>query len=206
MELLDIYVEFRKAQSRYHSRPYKLPKDFGTFFATKISESNQKVMTILKDNFNTRWHNVDIAKYFDCGFELYGKNFSYHKFLDKKILLQYIQRDKLEKRETESIVDSFTKSHGFVMEWMEDKESGRISLLKQYVMQMVDGVRAPIKHYLFNKIDKHYLTYLIQQKIFVPSEGELLLIPLVEENYNRYCSELRAIKDVVRGIIDGNKS
>ena len=65
----DTYTYFRQSQSRFISRPYRLPKDFDKFFNTRLAAKNKEALEIITKWFNTKWSNIDCAKFFDCGFE-----------------------------------------------------------------------------------------------------------------------------------------
>jgi hypothetical protein len=180
----DVYVSFRKAQSQYLSRPYRLPKDFDAFIQNKLSDKNKEALEISTNWFNTKWRNIDMDVFFQCGFELMGKGFSYVKFFDRRVLNLYIEKDKNIKRESELNKKMLIKSAKFVKKFMEYKSN--ISKIVQYCNHSCDGIRAPIKHYLSNNIDNFFLTWLIKSGYLKLTDDERNMIPQVADNYRKY--------------------
>jgi len=72
-----IYIKFREAQADYFSRGYRLPKNFKNHFNNKFKEQNKKKLIKITGFFLTKWQNIDPYLYFRCGFDLFGKNFSF---------------------------------------------------------------------------------------------------------------------------------
>jgi hypothetical protein len=178
----DIYLIYRRCQGRFRNSGYRLPKDWDTHFETKMIKENKNMLQILTGYFNTKWKDIDPEKYFTIGFELYGNRFSYRKFIDRKIILHYIQRDKLEKREIGEITDDIKESVKFVDKFVT--ESSKISKLLRYC-SMKDGYLAlPVIHYLDNKISKAFIVLLIKYGLFFPSDDEKAKIPYVLAHYN----------------------
>jgi len=186
-----VYIAYQQARARYLNRPYKVPKDWDKVWA-KLSEHSSKQIELLAKAFSTRWHNVNVDKYMDCGFELYGKSFLYNKFYERKILLLYIEKDKQQKRKTVNIKASYDKSNEYVLEWMNDRpHRDDISLYKQYCMMNDDGVRAPIQHYLKNKICRYMFTWLIKEKYLLLQDYEKELVPLINSQYRKIVYDVK---------------
>ena len=97
-QIVDIYRQFRRAQAHKNNRGYRMPKDFDKHFSTKMSEKNREALTLATKFFNTKWHNIDPYRFFECGFELF-KTFSYTQFFDPRVINLYVTRDKNHKRE-----------------------------------------------------------------------------------------------------------
>jgi hypothetical protein len=187
----DVYIEFRKAQSMALNRPYRIPKDLDKHFETKMSPENNKQLEYLTNRFLTRWANIDVSRFFRYGFELFGKKFSYDRFIHPKLVLFYIEKDKNLKRNSENTKEKIVESVKFVKKWMKDKEIREdISLLSQYCMKRDDGIKAPVKHYLLGKIDKHFVTWLIYKKMLNVTVDEDGLLPYIEENYRDYVCDI----------------
>ena len=194
--LFDVYTAFRRAQSSALSRPYRLPKDFNKHMVTKMNTCQITTLETLTGRFSTRWQNIDPSRYFSYGFELFGNNFSYSRFLHPKLILFYIEKDKNQKRSSDNIKEKIVSSIKFVKLWMKDKETRNdISLLSQYCMRYVGGIKAPVKHYLLGTIDKHFVTWLIHRKMLNVSIDEDGLLPYIEENYRQYVNDLESMKD-----------
>ncbi len=181
----DVYVSFRVAQSKFLSRPYRIPKSWDSF-VSKMSENNRLMLETVTGMFNTKWNGIDIEEYFLCGFELFKKNFTYIKFLNEKIMLLYIDRDLNRKKENLEISDTLKKDIIFIKSWMATKKHRNdMSLLKQYCNMRDEGQKAPIRHYILNKINKITLIWLMSGKILSLTDEE---IPLIQEVYKNYWS------------------
>uniref|UniRef100_A0A6M3ILC7 Uncharacterized protein n=1 Tax=viral metagenome TaxID=1070528 RepID=A0A6M3ILC7_9ZZZZ len=187
--IFDIYVAFRKAQSNYINRPYRLPKDFDLFLEKRLNEKNKKALELITKYFNTKWFNIDIDRYFDYGFELFGKSFTYSRFFNGKLIQYYIDKDKNLKRDIDSNNKNIIRSIKFVNEWLKNKQYKTSPLL--YYSLCKDGKTSiPILHYIKDNIDKMFLTFLINSKYLIIEEHEKMQIPYVMENYRLYVSML----------------
>lgn len=187
----DVYKSFRQAQSGFLGRPFKLPNDFDTFFAKMVQPTKDKII-LLTTYFNTKWMNVDPDTYFNVGFELFGKNFSYNKFTNEKILLLYIEKDKNKKRSYILTKENFGKSKDFVTAYCSKRSMRQdISIYTQYSRVLENGIKAPIAHYLSNAIDRYFLTWLIMNGYLRLSDDDRVLIPLITENYWTYANEIK---------------
>lgn len=184
IEMYDVYVKFRQAQSRFLNRPYRLPKDFESFVKKRMSDANRKNLEKATQYFNTKWSNIDIERYFDYGFELFGKGFSYSRFLDSRLVKYYIDKDKNLKRESDNVAEGLKKSIVFVKKWINKncKES-KISPITIYCNKSDEKVRLPIKHYLKNDIHRLFLTWLIREGYFHPKDYEINYITYISENF-----------------------
>lgn len=195
IEIQDVYISFRQAQSRCLGRPYRIPKNWDSVWQ-RMSKKNVECLELIMKAFNTRWQNIDMDNFFDCGFKLHGKSFTYTKFFDRRVLSLYIENDKQTKRQITNIRGSMTNSFDFILEWMKKREYSReISLYIQYCRMNEGGIRAPIKHYLMNNIDKHVLTWLINRKYLVLDDHERNMIPLIVENYRKLSREVKNTLD-----------
>lgn len=187
----DIYVKFRKAQSVYSNRPYKIPKDISAFLEKRLTEVNLKNMQKLADALNTNYRNVDVDRYLEYGFELFGKNFSYIKFLDQRLINFYIMKDKNFKRDMELTITNIDKSIAFVKDFMS---VGAASVYLRYG-QLRDGYESvAIQHFIKGKIDRYFITWLIFKNYLVLLDGDRELIPLITEQYRNYIYELKKME------------
>ena len=187
-----IYVQFRKAQADHFNRGYRLPKNFTEHFNSKFSEQNKKALIKVTGWFMTKWQMIDPYRYFQCGFELHDKRFSYMKFFNEKILLLYKTRDKIQKREIQITKEIIVKSAKFVKMFMEDN---RITL-NEYMSLRAGNQRLAIDHYLKNHIDASFLVYLIRKGMIL-TDTERSVIPYVQKNYRKIIFGLNDIKDFV---------
>jgi hypothetical protein len=126
----DIYKIYRKRQGETKGSGYRLPKDWESHYKNKMTSENKLQLDTLTGWFNTKWNNIDPETYFSIGFELFKLRFTYHHFLNKKVLLHYIQKDKMMKRETGLLHDDIKKSVDFVKNFIGDHQVG--SKILQY--------------------------------------------------------------------------
>lgn len=196
----DVYTIFRKVQSRYCSRAFRLPKDINARIE-KLPEVQRKNIEHLTNRFITRWHNIDPEKYFESGFELFKDSFTYIKFLHPKIILHYIEKDKNNKRTTYNIQKNIVDSIKFINTWMKDKNIRKdLSLLSQYCMMTDDNMKAPVKHYLLGKIDKHTVVWFIYRKMLFVTVDDDGFLPYIEENYRQYVQDIEGIIDFLKDV------
>lgn len=209
IEMFDIYVKFRQSQSRFLNRPYRLPKDFELFVKKRMSENSRKYLESITQRFNTRWVNIDIDRYFDYGFELFGKSFSYNKFIDKRLIKYYIEKDKNLKRSDDKLKENFNKSILFLKDWISKNcNNTRISPITIYCNKSDEKVRLPIKHYIRGSIDKLFFTWLIKERYFTPKDYEIQYIPYISENFRSSLEKLNEFNDLIentRSILENER-
>lgn len=192
----DVYVAFRKAQASAKNRGYKIPKDFKSHLANKFTKKNREALVQATKYFNTKWQNIDVDRFMECGFELL-KSFSYINFHDKRVMNLYIQKDKARKHDNKKIKSKMVESAKFVKKLLNGNKSS-IPKLKKYSL-MKDGKKSlPVSHYLQGNIDKFFLTWLMMKRCLILSDMDRPLIPLIERNYRTYCDKLREIKPFLK--------
>ncbi len=194
IETWDVYVAFGKAQANYHSRPYRLPKDWVKHF-TNMSKANQEAMFLAAERFNTRWSNINMDKYFGVGFDLIGKGFIYTRFFDRRVMALYMERDKMEKRNLILNKAEIVKSGSFVVKYM-----GGHGFLKEYARKRDNFQSIPIRHYIHGKIDQHFLTWLIKEKYLIFEDSDRTQIPYIIEKYRDYVAVLDELKDFMEKV------
>ena len=118
----DVYVCFRHAQSIAKEKGYRLPRDWETFRETRMSVKNREFLIKTVDAFNTKWHNVNLNDYMATGFDLW-KNFTYHQFLDTKVIELYKRKAKVKMRKLHIDKETVLESLKFVKNYMSDKEN-----------------------------------------------------------------------------------
>ena len=192
IETWDVYVAFRKAQANYHSRPYRLPKDWVKHF-TNMSKANQEAMFLAADRFNTRWSNIDMDTYLGVGFDLIGKGFTYTRFFDTRIMSLYMERDKMSKRNLSINKGEIVKSGSFVVDYM-----GGRGFLKEYARKRDNFESIPIRHYIQGKIDQLFLTWLIKEKYLILDDSDRTQIPYIIEKYRDYLAALDELQDFMK--------
>jgi len=166
MTVFDVYKAFRKAQAEYYSRPYQLPKDFDYYLNTRMSKQNKAYLEKAAMYFSTKWRNIDINKFMACGFELFGKNFTYVRFFNVKLLKFYIEKDKNKKRELRGSKREIIASTKFVRRFLDQfKEKFDDILPITFYCRLKEGHQSiPVKHYIEGHIDKYFLVWLINKR------------------------------------------
>lgn len=191
MNVGDVYVIFRKSQSSFLSRPYRLPKDVLGHIENKFSDTNKRHLQKITDNFNTKWINIDPEKYFKYGFELFGKTFTYTKFFDPRLIQFYIMKDKNSKREMEINKKQLLSSAKFVKKFLNENEI----TLSQYCEKKDGELSLPILHYLNGKLDNIFLTLLIYKKFLRLTDYEREKIKNIISNYRKLVYNINNIDD-----------
>jgi len=158
-----------------------------------MTKENKLALDTITAYFNTTWSRVDPETYFKVGFELFNTRFSYPKFLNKKVLLHYIQKDKIKKREESLIQDDIQQSVSFIKQYVNGQGVG--SKLIRYC-SMKDGMLGlPVKHYTENKISKAFMILLMWYGYYTPTQDELNLMPYVKAHYREVSSKFN--KDIL---------
>lgn len=188
----DIYVKFRKAQSFYNNRPYRIPKDVSTFLEKNLSEKNMENIKNLTNALNTRWQNIDIDRYLEYGFELFGKNFSYTKFFDSRLIEFYIMKDRNMKRDTQLVKDTLDKSIRYVKSVTREKDDKEAFIKYANLKQGFESVA--VADYIKGYIDRYFLTWLVYKGYLSLTDDDRDRLPLIVENYRNYVYELRKAK------------
>lgn len=193
----DIYTFFRRAQSSISNRGYKLPKDFDAWLEKlnpKSRENLHKVMVW----FNTKWRDIDPQKYFCCGFEI-TKSFSYIHFFDERVLRLYIHKDKHQKRDIELSKKTLINSVKYIKQYMAYY---KIPSFIVYCRSSKDNRCFPVMHYLINKVDGFFLTWLMYSKLIDLTDDEMALIPYVLQHYRKNVVKLLDMNDFLKQLKD----
>ena len=189
----NIYHQFRRSQADFNNRGYRMPKDFEVHFNNRFKETNQKALIKITGWFLTKWQSIDPYNYFMCGFEIYGKGFSYIKFFKEKILLLYVTRDKNKKRQVVITKQGLIKSAVFVKKWMSDNNI----TLDDYIHAREGHQKIAVDHYLTNKIDASFLIYLITKGLIL-TDTERGSIPYVQKNFRKITLEFGVMQVFLR--------
>lgn len=192
-EIQKIYHAFRKAQADFNERGYRMPKDFEVHF-NKMSEPNKRSLIKITGWFLTRWSNIDPFTYFQCGFDLYKKGFTYTRFFKEKIIKLYITKDKNRKREINITKIGLVNSAKFVKWYMADNN---ISSLDEYIRKHDGFHRIALDHYMKNKIDAPFFVLLLRRGLLL-TDNERSLIPYISINFRKIVEELKEISSFVK--------
>jgi hypothetical protein len=184
---LDIYRAFRKAQSSANNRGYRLPNDWVKHFSEKLTENQQFMLTRMSKYFSTVWADIDLDKYFDCGFELYPK-LNYHLFFKKQIMDLYKRKDKMLKNDNRNMKLEIVRSCIFVKSYMRDKEYR--NLFNDYCKLIVDDRHVIVDHYLRNDVRGYFLCWMIAEGYINVYDYEFVL-PSMIKNYRAMYAKLK---------------
>ena len=163
----------------------------------KMSEEYMKALDTLSLYFQTKWQNISISQYFDCGFELHQKNFWHERFFDPKIVRLYIQKDKNLKRTINISKGNIIKSAKFIKDYM--KQAG-YQTFHIYCSVQKDNKCLPVIHYLQNKIDSVFLIWLIRDKKVRLNDNERPYLPYIHANYRKTVIILEKMQPFLRQV------
>jgi len=196
MEPVDVYYNFRKAQSESKGRGFRMPKDFDSHLEKKFSEKNREALLLATQYFNTKWTNVNPYRYMQCGFEMF-KTFSYVKFFDPRIMRLYVQKDKNIKREMNVNKKAIVESVKFIKRFMKEND---IHMLRNY-LQMADGHRKVIvDHYIHGSIDKYLLVWLVKTGKLVLNDDDRACMTYIVHQYREIGEKLQEINGFMRKV------
>jgi len=197
----DIYVAFRVAQANFHSRPYRLPKDWEKHLQTKMSEKNREALELAAQGFSTKWSNINIDKYMEVGFDVIGKGFTYVRFFDPKIMRLYIERDKHAKRDLAVSKQAIIRSSKFVKSYMRGRNHhDKVSLINQFGKLREGNESVAVRCYIQDKIDKFFLTWMIKEGYLRLEDEDRVQIPYIVEKYREYIAKLDDIKEFMEKV------
>jgi len=169
-----------------------------------LNQKSRESLELVTKYFNTRWSNISVERYFEYGFELFGKSFTYMKFFDKRLIAYYIGKDKNRKRDIMSNKKSIIKSIKFLKKWLEGKEY-KISPFMYYSLCKDGKASVPIRHYIKGDIDNLFLTWLIKEGYLSIEDDERSQIPYIVENYRIYTDLLYEIEPFMNKAMEAIK-
>lgn len=166
----DVYVKFKKMESLYKNKGFKIPNDLG-----KLSQEKINKLEKVSNYFSTIWQNIDIDEYLKIGFEKW-KSFNIDKIDDERIFRKYVSNDKKIKNNFENIstndiqksIDHIKSYYGNVVAYCTDSKI----------------IRNPINDFVQNKIDPITLSFLVEKRYISLREEEKLIISQFMNNYN----------------------
>jgi hypothetical protein len=192
-ELVEIYRLYRRAKGLASGKGYRMPKDFDAFYE-KMSETNRAALYKITAWFKTKWNQIDPERYFLAGFELY-KTFTYKNFFDPRVLRLYINKDKHIKREAKCNKENMVACVKFVKKYMLDHNLRTFFI---YCNTRHENKCLPVLHYLDNKIDAFFLTWLLYSRLIHLTDTEEMMIPYVIKNYRENVVKLLNINDFLK--------
>jgi len=150
MTIFDIYLVFRRAQG------YRRPKDV-VATVSRLTPDNQIYLDRAAKVFTQA--NIDPEAYFQCGFELYGKGFTYRRFFNDDIMRVYKEKLDARTKRLQNVVKSFKRSYDNVRPGMKGTKT--VSPFLIYCTSEIDGQLAPVHHYHSGLICKYFITWLV---------------------------------------------
>ena len=191
--ITDYDVAFRKAQSIFNGRGFRLPKDWEEFKSTRMTEHNVNKLREAAMYFNTTFSNVDIDKYMICGFELW-KGFTYNKLLDKRVIDSYIHKEKASKRRLEITHREIEISFNNISDYLSDKpKRPGYGQLQNYCKIREGEVRIIINMYVQGKIDVMTLAYCVNRRYINLTDDERALSPYLVQRYRDVMEQLQTV-------------
>ena len=158
IDVYDVYKYYKKAESKYKNKPYKI-KDMERVF-NKLNDDNKETIQTLSDYFNTKWFNVNPELYFLAGFKTW-KSFNWTMTLRPDVMKKYIANDKTRKRSKKYDIKES-------IEWIKEKYGS----VKKYCDLKDGNVSQPIIDYMRSKMPGILVSYLINKKILTLTEQD----------------------------------
>lgn len=200
MTLIDdwqVYVSFRHAQGIAKGKHTRLPKSWDDFKCNKMSPTNLAYLNKTVDMFNTVYHNVDLNLYMATGFDIY-KGFSYHQFLDPKIIELY--KRKVKQKQRKQLIDKATVKDSFIhiKRFMTGKDVINGYNRIQTYCKMKDGHQSVVvRDYHTGAIDRNVLTYFLYKKYLTLNDDERSVLGVFVQNYREYVNEMLDVKTFI---------
>lgn len=193
MNTEELYIKFRKAQAAYNGRPYRLPKDIEAHIQTKMNKQSREALEQAVAYFLTKWQNINVDKFLECGFEVFGRGFTYIKFFDRKVIELYIRRDKNEKREMEISKKRLIESAKNIKKYLQENDL----TLKHYCRKRNQHQLIVVEHYHKGIVDKLLFVYLHMIKYILLEDNDKAEIPYIIEQYR----EIRRVANDLDGFL-----
>ena len=187
----NIYYYFKKAANR----PFRMPKDFDQYLENKITGKNKENLTKITQFFNTKWMNIDPLKYFQTGYQLLNKGFSYHKFFEQRILDFYIQSDKVSKMSLDVDKKKIINSFNFII---ENKDCPYLV----YIDKILDDKPILLVNYLSNNIDKFTFFYFVYTGQIKMKDDYWALVPEINNNINELKVKIEELLPLFKKIVE----
>ena len=190
-DIMETYVQYRRAQAFINNRGYRIPKDFEKHFNTKLTEKNREILSMVTKYFMTRWSGIDAYEYFVCGFTIF-KGFTYHQFFDRKVMTMYVTKDRNKKRSLKLVHEKMEESKKFVLDYI--KENG-LKSVKEYGDLRKQSELVCIHHYLHNRICKFLLVSFISKGVVKLNDDDRTKIPYIVTQYREILAELEEFRN-----------
>jgi hypothetical protein len=188
----DIYTKHKIAQAISKGKGYRLPKDWEVYWNNKVSFEDKELIQKATDYFNTKWSDLNIDVFMSVGFEIY-KNFKYQHFFEKKVIKNYIARDKNKKYISKDIRKELVDSLKYVLKNYEN--------ILSYCEIVENNRKKVIDDYIKNNISASFLCLLIKLGIVNFTEDDKALCPYIKSEYKNIKKKIDENKEFVDKII-----
>lgn len=193
----DVYFAFRKAQANANDRGFRMPKDWDAFLA-KMSEQNRNWLRQATIYFNTKYSNIDLDRYMECGFEVW-KSFSYKHLLHDKVIQLYIQKDKIKKRQMEVTHREIEQTFNNIADYLADKpRRPGYNQLQNFCKFREGELRICINKYVQGEVDVMTLTYCVNRGYIQLTDDERALSPYLVQRYRELIENLKDVKPFIQ--------
>jgi hypothetical protein len=192
----DVYFAFRKAQANANDRGFRMPKDWDAFLA-KMNANNLNWLKQATMYFNTKYCNLDLDRYMECGFEVW-KSFSYKHFLHDKVIQLYIEKDKIKKRQMEVSQREIETTFNNIADYMRDKPMRPgYTELQSFCKFRQGELRILINMYVQGSVDLMTLTYCVNRGYIQMTDDERALSPYLVQRYRDLVLSLEDVKPFI---------
>ncbi len=189
MSIENVYIKFNEARASKLNKKFKKPKNW----ESKLLPDQIQIFAQISGYFLTKWSNINVKRYMECGFELY-KRFTYKDILRPDIIKHYIETDKIKKRRINTSLKKIDSSFRYI-----EKS------LKHYC-NLHEGARSVIiNDYLKNKIDTMILVYCIYYKYLIISKDEKELLYNIYGKYDEIVNKMFNIEYYIKDKCDEYK-
>lgn len=193
----NVYVSFRHAQGQAKNKPYRLPKQWETFRENRMSPTNREFLDKTVQYFNTKWHNVDLNDYMSTGFMLW-KNFSYHQFLNPKVIELYKRRVKVNLRKLRVDKETVLESLKHIKSFMSDKETiNGYNKLQTYCKLKEGHSHIAFQDYHKGKLDNLTMSYLVYKRYVKLSDEERGVMTNFTQNYRELVDSMKDLQKFI---------
>ena len=193
MEIQDIWFAFQKAKACAKNRGYNRKiKSFSAIWEKRKPEERENIRKMHRFLLTT-WQNIDIDKYFSCGFELW-KNFTYTKWFDPKIIELYVLKERNDRIKDDEIKTSLVNSAKFIKNYIKDND---IKDFRVYSRKRDNHELLCINHFIQNKISKWMLAFLIINKYCIIEPEDWFKINDIKSNLLNFKFEFKENKNFI---------
>jgi hypothetical protein len=165
----DIYQVFKTVENEVKGKTAKIALE--DTYDKRMSDKNKGLLQDIADLFNTKFTNVDLARYTKCGFDHF-KGFGYDKYFREIVLNEYISRDARIKRNSKEGIANILETFKFI-----DRN------LDIYVTEIDGDQRRILTDYIMNRVCSTVVVYCIWRNIWEPTDIEWEYMNVIKNNY-----------------------